>query len=98
MKRNFRGLGLYVVIFLIIILGWYSFASRGIGTNTCTQAEFEQALEDDKINSIVIKQNEEVPTGTVTILLKDGTRELMNVSDVGVILYHEYECAGRRRR
>lgn len=85
MKRNFRGLGLYVVIFLVIILGWYSFGSRGIGTNTCTQAEFEQALEDDKINSIVIKQNEEVPTGTVTILLKDGTRELMNVSDVGVI-------------
>ena len=85
MKRNFRGLGLYVVIFLIIILGWYSFGSRGIGTNTCTQAEFEQALEDGKINSIVIKQNEEVPTGTVTILLKDGTRELMNVSDVGVI-------------
>ena len=84
MKRNFRGLGLYVVIFLIIILGWYSFGSRGIGTNTCTQAEFEQALKDDKINSIVIKQNEEVPTGTVTILLKDGTRELMNVSDVGV--------------
>ena len=85
LKRNFRGLGLYVVIFLIIILGWYSFGSRGIGTNTCTQAEFEQALKDDKINSIVIKQNEEVPTGTVTILLKDGTRELMNVSDVGVI-------------
>lgn len=85
MKRNFRGLGLYVVIFLIIILGWYSFGSRGIGTNTCTQAEFEQALKDDKINSIVIKQNEEVPTGTVTILRKDGTRELMNVSDVGVI-------------
>ena len=79
LKRNFRGLGLYVVIFLIIILGWYSFGSRGIGTNTCTQAEFEQALKDDKINSIVIKQNEEVPTGTVTILLKDGTRELMNV-------------------
>ena len=85
MKRNFRGLGLYVVIFLVIILGWYSFGSRGIGTNTCTQAEFEQALEDDKINSIVIKQNEEVPTGTLTILLKDGSRELMNVSDVGVI-------------
>lgn len=85
MKRNFRGLGLYVVIFLIIILGWYSFGSRGIGTNTCTQAEFEQALKDDKINSIVIKQNEEVPTGTVTILRKDGTRELMNVSDVGGI-------------
>ena len=84
LKRNFRGLGLYVVIFLIIILGWYSFGSRGIGTNTCTQAEFEQALKNDKINSIVIKQNEEVPTGTVTILLKDGTRELMNVSDVGV--------------
>ena len=33
----------------------------------------------------MIKQNEEVPTGTVTILLKDGTRELMNVSDLGVI-------------
>ena len=85
MKRNFRGLGIYVVIFLIIILGWYSFGTRGMAGNTCTQSEFEQNLENDKINSIVIRQNEEVPTGTATILLKDGSRSQMNVSDVSVL-------------
>ena len=85
MKRNFRGFGIYVIIFLIIILGWYSFGSKNIGGNTCTRSEFEQNLEDDKINSIVIKQNEEVPTGTATILLKDGSRVQMNVSDVSVL-------------
>ena len=82
MKRNFRGLGIYVFIFLIIVFVWRAFGSNGLNTNTCTMTEFQQELESDQVKSIVIRQNEEVPTGNLTIVLNDGSREQMSVSDV----------------
>ena len=85
MRRNFRGLGVYIFILLIILLVWYSFDARGFSANTCTFSEFEKALTDGEIESIVIKQNEEVPTGVLTLTLKDGQREQLNVSDVKTV-------------
>ena len=82
MKRNFRGLGIYVFILLIIVFVWRAFGSNGLNTNTCTMTEFQQELDSDQVKSIVIRQNEEVPTGNLTIVLNDGSREQMSVSDV----------------
>ena len=82
MKRNFRGLGIYVFIFLIIVFVWRAFGSNGLNTNTCTMTEFQQELDSDQVKSIVIRQNEEVPTGNLMIVLNDGSREQMSVSDV----------------
>ena len=82
MKRNFLGLGIYVFIFLIIVFVWRAFGSNGLNTNTCTMTEFQQELDSDQVKSIVIRQNEEVPTGNLTIVLNDGSREQMSVSDV----------------
>ena len=82
MKRNFRGLGIYVFIFLIIVFVWRAFGSNGLNTNTCTMTEFQQELDSDQVKTIVIRQNEEVPTGNLTIVLNDGSREQMSVSDV----------------
>ena len=82
MKRNFRGLGIYVFIFLIIVFVWRAFGSNGLNTNTCTMTEFQQELNSEQVKSIVIRQNEEVPTGNLTIVLNDGSREQMSVSDV----------------
>ena len=82
MKRNFRGLGIYVFIFLIIVFVWRAFGSNGLNTNTCTMTEFQQELDSDQVKTIVIRQNEEVPTGNLTIVLNDGSCEQMSVSDV----------------
>ena len=82
MKRNFRGLGIYVFIFLIVVFVWRAFGTNVLTANTCTMTEFEQELNSDQVKSIVIRQNEEVPTGNLTIVLNDGTREQMSVSDV----------------
>ena len=82
MKRNFRGLGIYVFILLIIVFVWRAFGSNGLNTNTCTMTEFQQELDSDQVKSIVIRQNEEVPSGNLTIVLNDGSREQMSVSDV----------------
>jgi cell division protease FtsH len=93
LKRSFRGLGVYIFILLIIVFVWYSFDARGFSTSTCTYAEFEESLEEDQIESIVIKQNEEVPTGVVVLSMKDGQREQFSVSDVKTVesLLSEHE-------
>ncbi len=82
MKRNVRGLGVYIFILLIILFVWYSFDAKGFSANTCTYAEFQEALEEEQIESVTIKQNEEVPTGVVTFTMKDGDRGQLSVSDV----------------
>ena len=48
-----------------------------------TQKEFYQAVEDGKVKSVTIEQNEEVPTGTIEVTLKgkSDTKEFA-VSDV----------------
>lgn len=82
MKRGMRGIWGYVMILLIILLLWYSFSSKGFSSNTISYNEFVTSLEKGEITSITISQNEEVPTGVLTVTLKDDTVEQLNVSDV----------------
>ncbi len=83
MKRTHRGLGFYVALVLVVILLWYFFTETKTSTYTMTQ--FETALNDNKIDSIVIDQNEQVPTGNVTITLKTGNSYVLYTSDVNQI-------------
>lgn len=52
---------------------------------TYTQQQFEQDLADDKVTEIYVSQNQEVPTGTVNVILKDGTSKNFYVSNVNEI-------------
>ena len=44
--------------------------------------DFVSDLKDDKVTSVIISQNAEVPTGTLTITFSDGSKDSLNVSDV----------------
>ncbi|MCD8109715.1 MAG: ATP-dependent zinc metalloprotease FtsH [Clostridiales bacterium] len=54
-------------------------------SGTYTYAQFTEAVEDGEVDSIVIEQNEEVPTGVLTVTLNDGSRIQVNVSDVSIV-------------
>ncbi len=76
------------LVFLLVMLLIYSFASyymqRGM-TADCdvyTHNQFEQDLAKGGVSSVEILQNEEVPTGTLKIVLKDGEEESLYVTDV----------------
>ncbi len=89
---GFRGFGVYTLLILSIIFVW--FATTGQNTTTsCTQAEFEAELVAGNVSAVKITQNEEVPTGSVVIALKDNTKKMMYVSDVNEIqaLMQNYE-------
>ncbi|MCD8149902.1 MAG: ATP-dependent zinc metalloprotease FtsH [Clostridiales bacterium] len=87
MKRSFRGLGFYLFILVILFLLWRGFGTNGslTTTETYTWSQFQEAVEDGGVTSLVITQNQEVPTGVVTVTLEDGSRAQVTVSDVGEV-------------
>ncbi len=86
MKRSYRGFGFYLVILIILFFVFRSVNSGSFSAaETYTWAQFQEAVESDEVASLVIKQNEEVPTGVVTVTLDDGTRAQITVSDVGEV-------------
>ena len=87
MKRSFRGLGVYIVILLVIMLIWWSFdGGKGLAANDYSYRDFVTALENEEIANVTVKQNKEVPTGVVTIVMKSGERYQMNVTDVNDVI------------
>ncbi len=71
---------LFVAVVLFIL-----YSSMGRTTTTYTMSEFKKALSSDSISSISISQNEQVPTGVVSVKLSDGTDATLYVSDVNDI-------------
>ena len=82
MRRNVRGIGLYVFIIVIIILIWQAVGSGNMTAVTCTYAQFQEYMEKGEVRSLVIKQNREVPTGVVVLNMTEGGQEQFAVSDV----------------
>lgn len=87
MSKYFKGgIGFYILIFAVIALAMYVTDRRNDMENvTYTQQQFEQDLADDKVTEIYVSQNQEVPTGTVEVTLKDGTTKRFYVSNVNEI-------------
>lgn len=82
MKGKYRGFGFYIGLILLMIFVWYFLDTSQTAANTYTQVQFEKDLTSANIVSAVISQNKEVPTGTLELTLKDGTKEKLAVTDV----------------
>lgn len=80
MKKNRVGVGMYVALILMMVLLWYMFSNPS--RSNYTMQQFTKALEEDEISSVVIEQNEAVPTGSVQIKTTAGGNFVMYTSDV----------------
>ncbi len=81
-ERRGRGGLIYLILILAVAYMLYAFSAGDTTSASYTMQEFESALEDGDITSVVIRQNEEVPTGKLRIQTTDGTYYSMNVTDV----------------
>lgn len=82
MKKNYRGIGFYIGLVLIVILVWYLLGNSQDTAGAYTYAEFEKALDKDEVVAVTIQQNCEIPTGVLRITLKNEQSVKLNVSDV----------------
>jgi len=83
LKRSpFRSIGIYIIILLVIWGAWSYVSSKGDITGNYSYDQFKTALQKEEVADVRISQNREVPTGTVTAILKDDEQKRFNVSDV----------------
>ena len=68
---------LFVAVVLFIL-----YTSMGKSTTDYNMAQFKKAVKNDNVSSVSISQNQEVPTGVVTINLSNGEQATLYVSDV----------------
>jgi cell division protease FtsH len=79
--KGFPGFGLSFFLILAAIFLLIGLAGSG-NRNSYTRAEFEKALSENSIEEVTIVQNKEIPTGSLKIVLKNGEKETLYVSDV----------------
>ena len=80
MKKNRVGVGMYVALILLMVLMWYVLTNPS--QSNYTMKQFMAALQKGEIESAIIDQNEQVPTGSVQIKTTAGGSFIMYTSDV----------------
>ena len=82
MNKNNKPFNLFFVIMLGMILFMVWYTSTKAVTNSYTLGGFKSDLAAGSIAEVVIEPNAEVPTGVISIELKNGERRELNVTDV----------------
>ena len=92
MNKSNKPFNLFFVIMLGMILFMVWYTSTKAVTNSYTLGGFKSDLAAGSIAEVVIEPNAEVPTGVISIELKNGERRELNVTDVKEIqtLVDEY--------
>ena len=70
---------------VIAVAIWGAEKAAGVSNETYTYQNFQDDLAQDRIKTVVVSQNSEVPTGVVQVTMKNGTKHSFYTSDVNDI-------------
>ena len=84
MNKKGRGIGRFsTLIIVLFVLGlYYVVGQMAMVQQSYTYEEFVTAVKHDEIEAVVIEQNKAVPTGTLELVLENGSTKYVNVTDV----------------
>lgn len=83
MRKQMKGYGFYIIILLIAVVTIYiSNSIEFRDPNAYTKTQFVDDINNEQIKFLEIYQNEEVPTGEVTVIFQDEKEKSFAVSDV----------------
>ncbi len=85
-KGKFGGIGFYLML-VVVIAAIYMFATGDTSEgNKYNYASFIEDVNSNKIEEVVIRQNSEVPTGTLIIAIKNEKKaQRLYVSDINEV-------------
>ena len=85
--RKWKGYGFFVVMAAIILIAMISsdFMS-GWTEENYTYTQFKDDLSNHKIQSVVVGQNEQVPTGEIRVTMKNSKKHSFYAPDVNVVI------------
>lgn len=85
-SRGMGGASIFMVVALALLVYWF-IGQMNMKQREYTYQEFTQAVQNGDVDSVIIRQNKEVPTGRLEIQMKDQSEDVkyLNVSDVNEI-------------
>lgn len=83
-RSNFTRI--YFIGMAIIIIVMLYYAGSGLKSNNYKYNDLLNDLQDGKVTQLNIGQNKEVPTGKVTVKLKDGSTKYVYITDVNQVI------------
>lgn len=85
-SRGMGGASIFMVVALALLVYWF-IGQMNMKQREYTYQEFTQTVQDGDVDSVIIRQNKEVPTGRLEIQMKDQSEDVkyLNVSDVNEI-------------
>ena len=83
-RSNFTRI--YFIGMAIIIIVMLYYAGSGLKSNNYKYNDLLNDLQDGKVTQLNISQNKEVPTGKVTVKLKDGSTKYVYITDVNQVI------------
>lgn len=82
--KGLSGINLLVCVAFMVVMYW--FLTQGVKPDqSYSYYDFQKALQNKTVESVIIEPDKTVPTGTIQIQLKDDTKEELNVSDVAEV-------------
>lgn len=83
-RSNFTRI--YFIGMAIIIIVMLYYAGSGLKSNNYKYNDLLNDLHNGKVTQLNISQNKEVPTGKVTVKLKDGSTKYVYITDVNQVI------------
>ena len=87
MNKKGRSIGGFSTFMIVLfVFGLYLFVTQfAMQQQTYTYEQFIGAVQNGEIQSVVMEQNKEVPTGTLELVLNSGESKYVNVTDVNEV-------------
>jgi len=81
LKKQYKGFGIYIVVFIAVIVIGYMITSGAGLDKDYRYSDFIEDVVNGKVTEVTINQNKEVPTGILTIKYEDKVKKLY-ITDV----------------
>ena len=82
MKQGFRGIAVYLTVFVLIALGVYYALSQNTKKDNYNYKNFLKDYESKEVKSITLYQSRNIPTGRMVVKLDNGDKHTIYVSSV----------------
>ena len=90
LNRNMRNTAILLVVFLAVYMFGNYFAEKSLMSGGRSSSYSYERLESDiaknKVKSIEVVQNAQVPTGSAIVKLNDGEKKVAHVTDVNKVI------------
>ncbi len=81
-----KSIWIYAVVIFLFVMAFYLLSGRRSGADSYSYQQFTRDLADSRVDAVTVRQNAQVPTGELDVVLKNGREARFYDPDVKAII------------